>query len=129
MKARRLLAATAAVTTLSGAAAAQDGGFELNSFEPAPAGDTFLGVPSPGVGGHLVPRAYAMFDYAHRPIRIRERDKAVVSAQGFLRADVSLSLWDRLLGNHTPLRRRKLRRGLWILERLRGRLCRHANRP
>ncbi len=77
-------------------APAQEGGFALNQLQPTPAGDVFFGVPSPDAPGHLeAPKAYAMFDYAHRPIR--SGDTAVVSSQGFMRLDVSWALWDRLL--------------------------------
>lgn len=73
-------------------------GFALNQLEPAPAGDAFFGVPSAGVGGHLVPRAFVMFDYAHRPLRLRTDagETPIVASQGFLRVDASLALWDRL---------------------------------
>lgn len=73
------------------------GGFALNQLEPAPAGDALFGVPSPWVGGHLVPRAMVMFDYAHEPLRVLSGDTVIISAQGFLRLDASLALWDRLL--------------------------------
>jgi OmpA-OmpF porin, OOP family len=98
---RSSLAATASATlvlALAGAANAQEGGgFSLNRFEPAPAGDMFFAVPSPGAAGHLTLRAHAMFDHAERPVRLADTDLAVVSAQSFLRADVSLALWDSLL--------------------------------
>ena len=73
-------------------------GFALNQLEPAPAGDAFFGVPSAGVGGHLVPRAMVMFDYAHRPLRYSSSagETPIVASQGFLRVDASLALWDRL---------------------------------
>lgn len=90
----------AAALTLVGTAAAQtdaEPGFALNRFEPSPAGDPFFGVPSPAAPGHLDPRVYAAFDYAHWPVRLRDQDVAVVSSQAFLRLDASLSLWDRLL--------------------------------
>jgi outer membrane protein OmpA-like peptidoglycan-associated protein len=38
-----------------------------------------------------------MFDYAQRPVRLKETDLAPVSSYGFLRLDASLALWDRLL--------------------------------
>jgi OOP family OmpA-OmpF porin len=80
-------------------AKAQDGGFALDHFEPAPAGDAFFGVPSPYAAGHLAPAAYLAFDYAHWPIQLRTDtdDVAVVSSQAFLRLDASLALWERLL--------------------------------
>ncbi|HLM71930.1 MAG TPA: hypothetical protein VK459_04555 [Polyangiaceae bacterium] len=74
-------------------------GVALNQFEPSPAGDLFFGVPSPVVGGHLVPRALLTFDYAHKPLRLvsETADTAIVASQGFLRLEASLALWDRLL--------------------------------
>jgi OOP family OmpA-OmpF porin len=97
MRKSRIAALLAAVgVTLPAAARAQEGGFALNQFQPTPAGDVFFGVPGPSADGHLEPpKAYAMFDYLHRPIRSGEA--AVVSAQGFMRLDVSWALWDRLL--------------------------------
>ncbi|KYF94248.1 hypothetical protein BE20_00800 [Sorangium cellulosum] len=74
------------------------GGLALNQIEPAPAGDALFGVPSPSIGGHLVPRAFLMFDYAHNPLKVHGDSTAtIVSSQGFLRLDASLSLVERLL--------------------------------
>lgn len=95
-------AALAAVVASSQQAAAQQpvGGLALNQFDAAPAGDPFFGVTSPLVVGHLQPRALAMFDYAHAPLRLLQPggdSTAIVSAQGFVRVDASFALWDRLL--------------------------------
>ena len=91
-------AALVACPTRDARAQSKVEGFALNQFEPAPAGDAFFGVPSAGVGGHLVPRAMVMFDYAHRPLRFRTAagETPIVASQGFLRVDASLALWDRL---------------------------------
>ncbi len=101
MKHFATFAATTTVATsmaLAGAVGAQEGGFSLNQLQPTPAGDAFMAVPSPYAAGHLDLRGYAMFDYARRPIRLSGGSNvAVVEAQGFLRADLSLALWDRLL--------------------------------
>jgi OOP family OmpA-OmpF porin len=93
------LACAALVGLLSNEAAAQEGGFALNQLQPSPAGDIFIGVPSPYAAGHLEPNAYLMFDYAHQPIRLSGADDAnpVVGSHGFLRLDASLALWERLL--------------------------------
>src|SRR5262249_41815745 len=76
-------------------------GFALNQFEPAPAGGAFFGVPQPAVGGHLVPRALLEFDFALRPFHLPlprpTQQTHIRPGQGFLRADASLALWDRLL--------------------------------
>jgi hypothetical protein len=75
------------------------GGIALDQLEPAPAGDTFTAVPSPFAGGHLVPRALALFDYAARPLTLvtTSSSRPVVTGQGFLHLGASLALWDRLL--------------------------------
>ncbi|WP_437589082.1 OmpA family protein [Sorangium sp. So ce1000] len=97
-------ASAAVLLTLAGASRGQTtGGFAVNRFEPAPAGDVFFGVPSPAAPGHLAPAAYVMFDYSHRPIRFGSSEGAaaneiaIISSQSFLRLDGSLALWDRLL--------------------------------
>ncbi len=94
-------AAAAALAGVASPAAAQStvGGYALNQFEAAPAGDPFFGVTSPLVVGHLVPRAAALFDYAQAPLRLLGSGgpTEIVSSQGFLRVDASFALWDRLL--------------------------------
>jgi OOP family OmpA-OmpF porin len=92
-----MLGALTGVLLLAASASAQEGGFALNQLQPSPAGDTFHAVPSPYAAGHVELRGYLMFDYAHRPIRRASDDVAIVSAQGFMRADLSFALWDRLL--------------------------------
>ena len=71
----------------------------LERFEPSPAGDALFGVASPMVGGHLVVRGAAVFDFASRPLSIQNGTtrQAIVSQQGLLHLDASLALWDRLL--------------------------------
>ena len=52
-------------------------------------------MTSPLVIGHLQPRAIAMFDYAHAPLRLLQANgdsTAIVSAQGFVRVDASFAL-------------------------------------
>lgn len=85
--------------TLASASRGQStGGFSLDRFEPAPAGDVFFGVPSPAAPGHLAPSVHAMLDYAYRPIHSGgDTPIDLVSSQAFLRLDASLALWDRLL--------------------------------
>ncbi|WP_437282469.1 OmpA family protein [Sorangium sp. So ce375] len=93
------VASTAVLMTLAGASRGQStGGFSLDRFEPAPAGDAFFSVPSPAAPGHLAPRAYLGLDFAHRPIHSSgDNPVDLVSSQAFLRLDASLALWDRLL--------------------------------
>ncbi|WP_437563665.1 OmpA family protein [Sorangium sp. So ce542] len=92
-------ASAAVLMTLASASRGQStGGFSLDRFEPAPAGDAFFGVPSPAAPGHLAPRVHAMLDYAHRPIHSSgDTPIDLVSSQVFLRLDASLALWDRVL--------------------------------
>jgi outer membrane protein OmpA-like peptidoglycan-associated protein len=88
------LAATLAARTASAQATGA-----LERFQPAPAGDAMFGVPSPAIGGHLVPRATAIFDYAYKPLSIEDQNGkryAIVSQQAFLHVAASLALWDRL---------------------------------
>jgi hypothetical protein len=94
------LLAFALGSTLPASARAQTfGGIALDQLEPAPAGDTFTAVPSPFAGGHLVPRALALFDYAARPLTLvtTSSSRPVVTGQGFLHLGASLALWDHLL--------------------------------
>lgn len=75
------------------------GGVALDQLQPAPAGDTFAGVPSPFAAGHLVPRGLALFDYAARPLTLvtASSSRPVVGGQGFLHLGASFALWDHLL--------------------------------
>jgi OmpA-OmpF porin, OOP family len=75
------------------------GTIALNPLEPPPAGDGFVGVPAPFIGGHLVPRGQVLFDYANEPLTVDSgsTSSAVVGAQAFLHLKASLALWDRLL--------------------------------
>ena len=72
-------------------------GYALQQFDPTPAGDDFFGVRSADTQGHLLPRAVLGFDYASDPLVVGTDGQAIVGTQAFLRADVSLSLFDRLL--------------------------------
>ena len=95
------LATLLAGSAVAGAAHAQTpaGNIALGRFEPAPAGDTFFGLPSPAAQGHLIPRGFLLFDYADRPLRVfpNDRETALVAGQAFLRGDVSLTFFNRIL--------------------------------
>lgn len=80
-------------------AEAPNGGIALEQLRPAPAGDSFVALPSPAVVGHLVPRALVVFDFASRPLVLSHGSEqlAVVGRQAFLQVGASLALWDRLL--------------------------------
>src|SRR5947209_4209218 len=84
------------------ALAAGNGGIALDQFEPAPAGDSFFGVPSPFARGSVTPRIIAMFDYADQPLRVTQEAAAggpgaVVGRQAFLHVNASFAVQDRLL--------------------------------
>jgi hypothetical protein len=96
-------AVAALALALCAPAARAAGGYELDAFEPAPAGDVFFGVSSPFASGHLAVRGHLVYEHALDPLRFDETT-TLVTAQAFTRADVSLALWDRLLVSvHAPL--------------------------
>jgi outer membrane protein OmpA-like peptidoglycan-associated protein len=83
------------------AAQAQDA-FALERFHPAPAGDRFLGVPSPYVAGDLDLHAALLADYAYRPLVLQAppaASESSVSYQAVLHANLSLALNRRVLLN------------------------------
>lgn len=86
----------------AGPASAQS--LALDRFQPAMAGDRFLGVPSPYVVGHLQPNASVLFEYADSPLILRRRTdhttvRPLVARQGFVRLNAALSFHHRLLVN------------------------------
>lgn len=101
---RRLLmglALAAALVTPLRAEAQTAGGFALNRFEPAPAGDRFFGVPGGNEAGHGSVRLMLLGDYAYRPLVLYRNDGddrvgSVVSDQLFLHAGLAIGLWGRL---------------------------------
>jgi OmpA-OmpF porin, OOP family len=76
----------------------EPGDVALDQLDPAPAGDAFYSIPSPFIGGHLVPRVLALVDHAAKPLVLEtaSSSEAVVGRQTFLHIDVSLALWERL---------------------------------
>jgi hypothetical protein len=99
--------ATAGLVLLLGASftrSARAGGLvALDQFDPAPAGDSFFGVPSPYTRGNFVFRAVAMFDYADQPLRLVQPQtmgppqQTVVGRQAFVHLNASFTVQDRLL--------------------------------
>lgn len=87
------------LTTSTGARAEEAPSLALSALEPTPAGDAFVAVPGPFVGGHAVPRASLGFDYAHRPLVLEAPsvEGDVVAGQGLFHVGASFALWDRLL--------------------------------
>lgn len=105
---RRHRAAVIAALALSAAARAtparaQDvGDMALNQLDPAPAGDPFVGVPSPFIGGHLTPRAMVLVDHAAEPLVLQAEtpdgtvEGTVVGRQTTLHLGFSFAVMDRL---------------------------------
>src|SRR5689334_22422764 len=44
----------------------------LERFQPSAPGDALFGVPSPAIGGSLVPRGVVAVDFAHLPLSIQD---------------------------------------------------------
>lgn len=101
MRTSRLGAVLVVVAALfPGPAAAQEpDAIALDQLEPSAAGDPFFGVPSPFIGGHVVPRAQLLFSHAASPLTLTEgeAEREVVGGQSILHLGASLALWDRLL--------------------------------
>jgi len=78
-----------------------DAGQALNQHQPAEAGDAFLSVPSPWVGGHLEGRGSLTYDFSKDPLVFVDENgneiSVPVSGQHFLHFGASLALWDRLM--------------------------------
>src|SRR5262245_60369690 len=85
--ARGCVAGAVALTLalLAQTAGAQPSG-AVERFEPATPGDAMFGVPSPAIGGHLVPRAALIFDFAYKPLSIQDGANryTIVGRQGIL---------------------------------------------
>jgi hypothetical protein len=99
MRARRLAPMVGlTLVAYAGAARAQQS-FAIDQLEPAPAGDVFVGVPSPYARGDLVPRVVAMFEYARDPLRLVQTTGTtnVVDSQAFVDVNASFTVQDRLL--------------------------------
>ncbi len=91
--------ASVAVTTRAQAQEQPD--IALNQYTPPVAGDAFMAVPGPTIGGHIVPRGMLTFDYARDPLVLVDADGNVlgkpVTGQMYLHVGASFALWDRLL--------------------------------
>jgi OmpA-OmpF porin, OOP family len=68
--------ACAALVGLVPATASAQSATALDRFEPAPAGDVSVAVPSVNVNGQLRPAVGLVFSYAHAPLRLRTYDLA-----------------------------------------------------
>jgi OOP family OmpA-OmpF porin len=104
-KTRTRLWLAPALGTLCAAAltqpAAAEEGFALGRFDPAPAGDRQLSVPSAAVNGDGVLHLGVLADYAYNPLALTHAKAqpevgAVVSDQLVLHVGGTYALWDRL---------------------------------
>ncbi|WP_437676770.1 OmpA family protein [Sorangium sp. So ce131] len=103
-------AALAAAAAWSAPASAQEAGaaqgLALNRFNPAPAGDRMLSVPSPYAAsprqdGSPTLHLMLLGDYAHNPLVLTRESTdenlgAIVGHQLFLHLNGSFTVWDRL---------------------------------
>ncbi|AKT36183.1 OmpA family protein [Chondromyces crocatus] len=88
-----------AAAMLSAPAAAQEAGaIALDPLDPSSAGDPFFGIPSPFIGGHLVPRGHVLFSHAASPLTLSQNgeERAVVGGQSILHIGATFALFDRL---------------------------------
>jgi outer membrane protein OmpA-like peptidoglycan-associated protein len=87
-------------------AAAQDKGFALQQFEPAPAGDRFFGVPDAHVTG-TQPYVMLLGNYGYKPLSLRQQNASggydniatLDKNQFYLHIDATMTVADRLLIN------------------------------
>ena len=107
MRTRMLGVATAIASLLvMKTAAAQDKGFALQQFEPAPAGDRFFGVPDAHVTG-TQPYVMVLGNYGYKPLSLRQQNTSggydkvgeIVGNQVYVHIDASVSILDRFLLN------------------------------
>lgn len=89
------------VASSSGRAQAQQSrNLDLPTFNPAPAGDRFFGVPSPYTPGSAVLNGGVLLDYARNPLIITDADGntigRVVAHQMLLHLNVALALGGRI---------------------------------
>ena len=107
MRTRMLGLATVVASLLAASSASAQtaaGGFALNQFEPAPAGDAFFGVPSAAVAGDMKPNVMLLGNYGMKTLRLRnpQTDDTITQlskSQLYLHLDASLAMFDRLLLN------------------------------
>jgi outer membrane protein OmpA-like peptidoglycan-associated protein len=78
-----------------------DDSISLDRFSPSLPGDRFFGVEGGDPGGHLLPRAMLLGDYAYRPLSLYDaNDNKVMDLTTnhlVLHIAAGVSLWDRLL--------------------------------
>jgi OOP family OmpA-OmpF porin len=92
--------ATTAAWPATSRAQIEPNGAALDRYEPPEPGDPFLSVPSPSIGGHLVPRLMLTYDVAYIPLEIEDAagdSIPVIWGTQVLHANASFALWDRLM--------------------------------
>lgn len=94
------LLATTTLGTISSQAQELPTGIAISRFEAPEPGDPFMAVPSPSIGGHLVPRLTATVDVAYLPFEAEDRMGELVPViLGMQMAHIhgSFALLDRLM--------------------------------
>ncbi|MBW2523269.1 MAG: OmpA family protein [Deltaproteobacteria bacterium] len=95
-----LLAAAMGHTVPAAAQTIEPSGVAIDRYEPPEPGDPFMAVPSPSIGGHLVPRLMLTYDVAYIPFEVEDSSGElipVIWGMQVLHANASLALWDRLM--------------------------------
>lgn len=98
---RRALLAALATLFVARTSAAQEVSSTgaLERFQPSVPGDGLFGVPSPSVGGHLIPRGRLVVDFGLSPLSIEQDGKrtSIVGQQTYLHLGASLPIFNRAL--------------------------------
>src|SRR3954468_17652804 len=88
----------ALLATVPAPAVAQTGA--LDRFDPSPAGDVFVSLPSADVSGKLRVSVAASVSYAHDPLVLRQLSGGTplqwVRDQAILHAQVGVEVWRRV---------------------------------
>ncbi len=97
---RLLAGASALAALLSPALVRAQASGALDRLDPAPAGDTFVSMPSADVAGKLRFAAAATFSYAHDPLVLRSIPSGTtldwMTSQTLLHLQASVEVWRRL---------------------------------
>lgn len=76
------------------------GGYALDRFDPSERGSEWFALDTLDLRGHVRPAAGVVFDWAHRPLALYDKDgnvtKEIVGEQIFLHVGGSVVFWDRL---------------------------------
>lgn len=89
-----------ALTAVAHAQPVEPNGTAIDRYEPPEPGDPFMAVPSPSIGGHLVPRLMLTYDVAYQPLEIEDASgemQPLVWGMQVLHANASFALFDYLM--------------------------------